>query len=48
MTGPCPYHKPGQDCGHTDKCPIRIVNRVNNCTELTPVQIELIRAWVES
>jgi hypothetical protein len=45
---PCPYHKPGTDCGKRGVCPVRIVERSQNCTDLKPGQIALITAWVEA
>ena len=45
---PCPYHKPGQDCGHTDRCPLFIFGEYYaDCTTLTPIQIHHVRTWVE-
>jgi len=44
---PCPYHKPGQDCGKTDRCPLYILGDYVICTMLTPIQIYMVRTWVE-
>lgn len=46
--GPCPYHDPKKpDCGKRTQCPVRIYDRKAVCTELNPLQILLVRSWIE-
>lgn len=46
--GPCPYHRPGQDCDKREDCPIARYVPAAKCEALTATGIKIVQEWMEA